>query len=50
MSAEELLSHSSVPPTETEIRKAISGNLCRCSGYQQIVDAIKHASNDSTKK
>jgi carbon-monoxide dehydrogenase small subunit len=27
-------------PTEEEIRVAISGNLCRCTGYQQIVDAI----------
>ncbi len=27
-------------PTEEEIRRAISGNLCRCTGYQQIVDAI----------
>lgn len=27
-------------PSESEIRTAISGNLCRCSGYQQIVDAI----------
>jgi len=27
-------------PTETEIRTAISGNLCRCTGYQQIVQAI----------
>ena len=27
-------------PTETQIREAISGNLCRCTGYQQIVDAI----------
>jgi carbon-monoxide dehydrogenase small subunit len=40
MSAKGLLDHSS-HPTETEIRTAISGNLCRCSGYQQIVDAIK---------
>jgi xanthine dehydrogenase iron-sulfur cluster and FAD-binding subunit A len=30
-------------PTETEIRTAISGNLCRCTGYQQIVDAIAAA-------
>jgi xanthine dehydrogenase iron-sulfur cluster and FAD-binding subunit A len=30
-------------PTETEIRTAISGNLCRCSGYQQIVEAIEKA-------
>ena len=27
-------------PTEDEVRRAISGNLCRCTGYQQIVDAI----------
>lgn len=27
-------------PTPQEVRKAISGNLCRCTGYQQIVDAI----------
>ena len=30
-------------PTEAEIRTAISGNLCRCTGYQQIVDAIREA-------
>jgi carbon-monoxide dehydrogenase small subunit len=32
-------------PTPTEIRKAISGNLCRCTGYQQIVDSIMGASH-----
>ena len=30
-------------PTEEEIREAISGNLCRCTGYQNIVDAVKLA-------
>jgi aerobic carbon-monoxide dehydrogenase small subunit len=30
-------------PTEDEIREAISGNLCRCTGYQFIVDAVKLA-------
>ena len=30
-------------PTPAEVRKAISGNLCRCTGYQQIVDAIMAA-------
>ena len=30
-------------PTEHEIREAISGNLCRCTGYQHIVDAVKRA-------
>ena len=27
-------------PSEQEIRRAISGNICRCTGYQQIVDAV----------
>lgn len=31
-------------PTEDEIRHALSGNLCRCTGYQHIVDAAKMAS------
>ncbi len=30
-------------PTEEEIREAIAGNLCRCTGYQHIVDAVKIA-------
>ncbi len=30
-------------PTRAEIRRAISANLCRCTGYQQIVDAIESA-------
>ena len=30
-------------PTADDIREAISGNLCRCTGYQQIVDAIELA-------
>ena len=30
-------------PSETEIREALSGNLCRCTGYQHIVDAVKLA-------
>ena len=37
-------------PTATEVRKAISGNLCRCTGYQQIVDAILAASQTMAKK
>ena len=32
-------------PTEEEIRWGISGNLCRCTGYQNIVKAVQYASN-----
>ena len=32
-------------PTETEIRIGISGNLCRCTGYQNIVRAIRAAAD-----
>lgn len=35
-------------PDEAEIRKAISGNLCRCTGYQKIVGAIQVASENMT--
>lgn len=30
-------------PSEEEIRRGLSGNLCRCTGYQKIVDAVKMA-------
>ena len=29
-----------IAPTEEEVREALSGNLCRCTGYQNIVDAV----------
>ncbi len=31
-------------PSDAEIRQAISGNLCRCTGYQHIVEAVQYAS------
>jgi carbon-monoxide dehydrogenase small subunit len=31
-------------PTDDEIREALSGNLCRCTGYQKIFDAVRMAS------
>lgn len=43
MSAKALLDHNP-HPTEEEIRVAISGNLCRCTGYAKIVEAILAAS------
>ncbi|MFW5943065.1 MAG: (2Fe-2S)-binding protein [bacterium] len=42
MSASYLLSKNP-QPSETEIREAISGNLCRCTGYNKIVEAIQYA-------
>ncbi|MDR3576109.1 MAG: (2Fe-2S)-binding protein [Anaerolineaceae bacterium] len=33
-------------PSEDEIRRGISGNLCRCTGYQKIVEAVKAAAKD----
>jgi aerobic-type carbon monoxide dehydrogenase small subunit (CoxS/CutS family) len=39
IAGEALLMHN-LNPTRAEIRQAIAGNLCRCTGYQQIVDAI----------
>lgn len=30
-------------PTEAQVREAISGNICRCTGYQNIVDAVLYA-------
>jgi carbon-monoxide dehydrogenase small subunit len=40
MAGEALLLNNS-QPTRAEIRTALAGNLCRCTGYQQIVDAIE---------
>jgi carbon-monoxide dehydrogenase small subunit len=37
-------------PTDEEIRQAISGNLCRCTGYVQIVEAIKDAAGVFDRK
>jgi len=37
-----LLSHNP-DPTDDEIRKGLSGNLCMCTGYMQIVEAVKEA-------
>lgn len=50
MSAKALLDENP-EPTEEEIRRAIAGNLCRCTGYVKIVDAIKKASElDSDRR
>jgi aerobic carbon-monoxide dehydrogenase small subunit len=42
MSAKHLLDHNP-EPTEAEIKRAIQGNICRCTGYVNIVEAIQEA-------
>ena len=45
MSAKALLMENP-HPTDEEIRRAIAGNICRCSGYREIREAIKSASEE----
>jgi len=42
MSAKALLNRNS-HPTEVDVKEALAGNLCRCTGYQRIVDAVLDA-------
>ena len=44
MAAADLLAHNP-HPSEAEIRHGIDGNLCRCTGYEHIVNAIQHAAS-----
>jgi carbon-monoxide dehydrogenase small subunit len=48
MSARHLL-EKNPDPSEAEIRQAISGNLCRCTGYNKIVEAIQYAAAKMNK-
>jgi len=49
LSARQLLDETP-HPSDTEIRRALSGNLCRCTGYAKIVEAIRHAAGDNDGK
>ena len=46
VSAHALLSHNADPRTD-EIRAGLAGNLCRCSGYRKIVDAVAEAAKEA---
>jgi carbon-monoxide dehydrogenase small subunit len=48
MAAKALLQRKAVP-TEEEIQQALSGNLCRCTGYGNIIDAILSAADELRK-
>ncbi|RFU65154.1 (2Fe-2S)-binding protein [Peribacillus glennii] len=48
MSAKALLDENE-NPTEEEIRSYLAGNLCRCTGYNGIVDAVKQAASELRK-
>jgi carbon-monoxide dehydrogenase small subunit len=49
MTAHQLLMRNP-QPTENEIRHALDGNLCRCTGYQHIVDAVQMAAKKMGRK
>ena len=49
ISAEALLA-CNPQPTEDDVRIALSGNLCRCTGYQQIVEAVLRAADKRFRK
>ncbi len=40
MTLQALIDKGALPRTEDEVREVLSGNICRCTGYQNIVDAV----------
>jgi carbon-monoxide dehydrogenase small subunit len=48
--AAKALLDENLEPTETEIRYALAGNLCRCTGYDKIVKAVQAAAKDLRKQ
>ena len=50
MTATDLLERAETVPTDEEIRDALSGNICRCTGYQNIVNAVRSAARKMTRR
>jgi carbon-monoxide dehydrogenase small subunit len=51
ITAAELLRHArGRVPSEEEVREALAGNLCRCTGYQKIVDAVRAAARGEASR
>ena len=46
VAAVDLLAHEP-SPSDDQIREALSGNLCRCTGYGRILDAVRSAANET---
>jgi carbon-monoxide dehydrogenase small subunit len=49
MAAHALLA-TNLQPGEGEIRESIAGNICRCTGYQRIVESIRHAAKEQAAR
>jgi carbon-monoxide dehydrogenase small subunit len=43
MAVHDLLDDAAGPPSDLEIREALSGNLCRCTGYGRVLEAVQMA-------
>lgn len=50
ISTEAILNDTKGHPTEEEVRRGLSGNLCRCTGYDHIVNAVLRASDMASKE
>lgn len=50
MSTEAILNDTKGKPTEEEVRRGLSGNLCRCTGYDHIVNAVLRASEMASRE